>query len=57
MSSDDIFNTIREHSEDGVDFLTVYCGITEDTVESLWETGRLMNFVSRGIVPRGLDAA
>lgn len=48
MSSDDIFDTIREHSEDGVDFLTVHCGVTKDTVESLRDKGRLMNFVSRG---------
>lgn len=48
MSSDDIFNSIRRHAEDGVDFVTVHCGVTRDTVESLRERGRLMNFVSRG---------
>lgn len=48
MSSDDMFNTIREHAENGVDFTTVHCGVTLDTVESLRKKGRLMNFVSRG---------
>lgn len=48
MSSDDIFNAIRKHAEDGVDFLTVHCGVTLDTVNSLRKRGRLMDFVSRG---------
>lgn len=48
MSSDDIFNAIRKHAEDGVDFVTVHCGVTLDTVESLRERGRLLDFVSRG---------
>lgn len=48
MSSDDIFNAIRKHAEDGVDFVTVHCGVTRDTVESLKKKGRLMDFVSRG---------
>lgn len=48
ISSDDIFNAIRKHAEDGVAFVTAHCGVTRGTVESLREGGRLMNFVSRG---------
>ncbi len=48
MSSDDIFNAIRKHAEDGVDFVTVHSGVKRDTVETLREKGRLMEFVSRG---------
>lgn len=48
MSSDDIFNSIRKHAEDGVDFVTVHCGVTQDTVKSLSKRKRLMDFVSRG---------
>lgn len=48
MSSDDIFDGIRKHAEDGVDFVTVHCGVTQDTVELLRRRGRLMDFVSRG---------
>ena len=48
MSSDDIFNSIRKHAEDGVDFVTVHCGVTEKVVDSLNESGRLTNVVSRG---------
>ncbi len=48
MSSDDIFNSIRKHAEDGVDFVTVHCGVTKSTIENLKRKGRLMDFVSRG---------
>ncbi len=48
MSSDDIFNSIRKHAEDGVDFITVHCGVTEQAVERLKKSDRLANVVSRG---------
>lgn len=48
MSSDDIFNAIRKHAEDGVDFVTVHCGVTKSAVEVLRKTGRLLQVVSRG---------
>ncbi len=48
MSSDDIFNSIRKHAEDGVDFVTVHCGVTEQAVERLKKSDRLANVVSRG---------
>ncbi|MEF8832809.1 MAG: phosphomethylpyrimidine synthase ThiC, partial [Candidatus Thermoplasmatota archaeon] len=48
MSSDDIFNSIRKHGEDGVDFITVHCGVTKKAVKSLKESDRLANVVSRG---------
>ncbi|MFW6142117.1 MAG: phosphomethylpyrimidine synthase ThiC [Candidatus Saliniplasma sp.] len=48
MTSDDIFNGIRKHAEEGVDFVTVHCGVTKKTVDSLKESGRLTNVVSRG---------
>ncbi|MFW6305282.1 MAG: phosphomethylpyrimidine synthase ThiC [Candidatus Saliniplasma sp.] len=48
MTSDDIFNGIRKHAEEGVDFVTVHCGVTKKAVDSLKESGRLTNVVSRG---------
>ncbi len=48
MTSDDIFNSIRKHAEDGVDFITVHCGVTKKAVESLKKSERLTNVVSRG---------
>ena len=34
MDEDDIFNGIVQHAKDGVDFMTVHCGITKEAVES-----------------------
>ena len=48
MSSDDIFNAIRRHAEDGVDFVTVHCGVTKVAIEALKRSGRLLEVVSRG---------
>jgi len=48
MTSDDIFNSIREHAEDGMDYVTIHCGVTKDAIETLKDRGRLMDFVSRG---------
>lgn len=48
MSSDDIFNAIRRHAEDGVDFVTVHCGVTRAAIDALRKSGRLMDVVSRG---------
>ncbi|MEW6592683.1 MAG: phosphomethylpyrimidine synthase ThiC [Candidatus Hadarchaeota archaeon] len=48
MSSDDIFNAVRKHAEDGVDFVTVHCGVTKASVEALMRTGRMLDVVSRG---------
>ncbi len=48
MTSDDIFNSIRKHADDGVDFVTVHCGVTKKSVDSLKESQRLTDVVSRG---------
>ena len=48
MSSDDIFNAIRKHAQDGVDFVTVHCGVTREAIEALKRSGRLLDVVSRG---------
>ncbi|MEM2464080.1 MAG: phosphomethylpyrimidine synthase ThiC [Candidatus Bathyarchaeia archaeon] len=48
MSEDDIFNVIEGHAKDGVDFMTVHCGVTKETVEKLAKQPRLMGIVSRG---------
>ena len=48
MDEDDIFNGIVQHAKDGVDFMTVHCGITLESVEHLKRAGRLMDIVSRG---------
>jgi len=48
MTVDDIFDGIVKHAEDGVDFITVHCGVTLSTVERMRNEGRLMDVVSRG---------
>ncbi len=48
MSVDDIFAGVIKHAEDGVDFVTVHCGVTRSTVERMKNEGRIMDVVSRG---------
>ncbi len=48
IKTDEIFNTIKEHAEDGVDFITVHCGITQKALERYQSQGRVMGIVSRG---------
>ena len=48
MTSDDLFEVIEGHAKDGVDFMTVHCGVTSDTVESLKRAKRATGIVSRG---------
>lgn len=48
MSADDIFRAIEEQGEDGVDFITVHCGVTRETVERMNREGRILDVVSRG---------
>ncbi|HEY5975611.1 MAG TPA: phosphomethylpyrimidine synthase ThiC [Geobacteraceae bacterium] len=48
MTVEEMFAGIVKHAEDGVDFITVHCGVTRSTVERLKNEGRLMDVVSRG---------
>jgi phosphomethylpyrimidine synthase len=48
MTEDDIFSTIEKHAKDGVDFMTVHCGVTQQIVKRLAKHPRLMGIVSRG---------
>jgi len=48
MTADDMFSSIENHAEDGVDFVTVHCGVTRKSVEALAMQGRLLDIVSRG---------
>lgn len=48
MTADDLFATIEQQAEDGVDFMTVHCGVTERALAQLRSQGRLTNVVSRG---------
>ncbi len=48
MSTDLIFEVIEKQAEDGVDFMTVHCGVTQRALQSLQEQGRITEIVSRG---------
>lgn len=48
MSADDLFGVIEEQAEEGVDFMTVHCGVTIEAIERLKRQGRVTDIVSRG---------
>ncbi|MEO0122821.1 MAG: phosphomethylpyrimidine synthase ThiC [candidate division WOR-3 bacterium] len=47
-SVDEIFETIERHLEDGVDFITVHCGITREAIRGMEKKRRVCGVVSRG---------
>ena len=48
LTAKDFIDVIRMHAEDGVDFVTLHCGITRKTIEQIKKHKRKMNIVSRG---------
>ncbi len=48
MTSDDMFNAVRKHAEDGIDFITVHAGVTMSSFERLKNSERILDVVSRG---------
>ncbi|WP_088553881.1 phosphomethylpyrimidine synthase ThiC [Calderihabitans maritimus] len=48
MTADDLFRVIEKQAQDGVDFMTVHCGVTLEVISRLKEQGRIADIVSRG---------
>jgi len=48
MTTDELFAVIEEHARDGVDFLTVHCGVTRSAIARLKQQRRVADVVSRG---------
>lgn len=48
LTAEDMFRAIEDHGRDGVDFITIHCGITRESVRRMKEEGRLLDIVSRG---------
>ena len=48
LTAKDFIDVIRLHAEDGVDFVTIHCGITRKTIDQIKKHKRKMNIVSRG---------
>ncbi len=48
MTEKDMLEAVRLHVEDGVDFVTVHCGITRAAVDFVRANGRICGITSRG---------
>ena len=48
VTEDEIFEEIEYQAKTGVDFITVHCGITRESIRVLKKSNRLMGIVSRG---------
>lgn len=48
LSKDKLFSDIEKQCKDGIDFITVHCGVTRFVVDQLQKQGRVMDIVSRG---------
>jgi len=48
ITVDEFFKVVETHAEDGVDFMTIHCGMNRATAERVKRNKRLTNIVSRG---------
>ncbi len=48
MTGDQLLAAIEDHGKDGVDFITIHCGITRESVKRHKDEGRILDIVSRG---------
>jgi len=48
LDPDELFDVIESQGQDGVDFITVHCGVTQRSLERLKKQGRTTDIVSRG---------
>ena len=48
ITTDEWLDIVKMHAQDGVDFMTIHCGINKSTAERFKKNKRLTNIVSRG---------
>lgn len=48
MTGDEMLHIVEKHAQDGADFMTIHCGVTQEVIRRLREQGRVMDVVSRG---------
>lgn len=48
ITSEEWIDIVRMHAEDGVDFMTIHCGMNRETAQKFKRNKRMMNIVSRG---------
>lgn len=48
MTPNELFESIEKQCEEGIDYITVHCGVTQKTLHTLGKNPRLLGVVSRG---------
>ncbi|MBE3109128.1 MAG: phosphomethylpyrimidine synthase ThiC [Acidobacteria bacterium] len=48
MAEEDLFEAVESQAREGVDFMTVHCGLTMKAIDRLKQQGRVADVVSRG---------
>ena len=48
MTGDDMLHVIERQAQDGADFMTIHCGVTQSVISRLQQQGRITDVVSRG---------
>jgi phosphomethylpyrimidine synthase len=48
LTPDILFHAVEEQAKDGVDFMTIHCGVTLESLQRLRNQGRTTDIVSRG---------
>ncbi len=48
MTMDDFLATVRRQAEEGVDFMTIHCGVTQSALKAMAAQPRVLDVVSRG---------
>jgi len=48
LSVDEIFDIVKTHAEDGIDFMTIHAGVNRESVEKMKANPRQTDMVSRG---------
>jgi phosphomethylpyrimidine synthase len=48
MTSDDMFNAVRKHAKDGIDFVTIHAAVNQDALKRIKNADRITDIVSRG---------
>ncbi|MCL2707301.1 MAG: phosphomethylpyrimidine synthase ThiC [Dehalococcoidia bacterium] len=48
MTASELFDAVYDHCRDGIDFITVHCGVTQRVISLLKQQKRITDVVSRG---------
>ena len=48
LTVDEMFDNIENQARQGVDFMTIHCGVTRESISRFKKQGRLLDMVSRG---------